>query len=415
MTLPTGRTAGTAAARTARRGSAALLVAGVFLIAANLRPAIIAVAPLVEAIRADTGLSATATGLLTTLPIVCLGALAPLAPRLAGRFGIEPVLLAVLAVLCAGFALRTAPPVLFLFAGSLLVGAAIAVGNVLVPSLVKRDFPSRVGLLTGAYTVMLSGCAAVAAGVTVPLMDALALPWRWALALWALPAVLALAVWAPQARRHTREPPRLPVRGLWRSALAWQVTCYMGLQSLHFYTLTAWTPAIFAEHGVDAESAGWLLSLAGLSGLPASLAVSLLAARSRRQGRYAAANVALSTAGVLGLLVAPVQGAYLWMVLLGLGQGTGISVALLLIVLRSPDTAHTTALSAMAQGVGYLLAAAGPVAIGLSHDLTGGWRAALVVLLVLLAAQLAAGLGAGRDLRVQGAVEPLPSVNIKRV
>src|SRR5215213_7088972 len=224
-----------------------LLVLGIVLLAANLRPALTGVAPLIGQIRADTGISNGVAGLLTTLPLLAFALLSPFAPRVARRFGMERALLASLLILAAGILLRWAVAALFL--GTAILGAAIAVGNVLLPGLVKREFPEHAGLMTSVYSASLGISAALAAGVSVPLAQLAGIGWRGALAVWALPALLASVAWLPQLGRSDR--PADPsarnspgVRDLWRSPLAWQVTLFMGLQSLSYYVTLTWLPEI---------------------------------------------------------------------------------------------------------------------------------------------------------------------------
>lgn len=376
------------------------------MVALNLRPAIVAVSPLLHSIRAATGLSSAASGLLTTLPVLCFGLFAPFAPRIARRVGMEASLLGVLLLLVAGFAVRLDGSVAALFFGTFLAGVAIAIGNVLLPGLIKRDFPEKAGLMTGLYSMALFGGAALAAGVTVPVQHAASFGWRPALAMWGLLVIIAAVCWAPQLRTETRDTPAAggthAVRGLWRDALAWQVALFMGLQSLNYYALTAWLPTIFNDHGMSTGSAGWMLSFSSICGIVAALAGPILAGRSRRQGWLAVVTCVLCAGGFVGLIAAPVGGAYLWAALLGLGQGVAISIALTMIVLRSPDSRHAAELSSMAQSSGYLLASVGPFALGVLHGATGSWTLPLVVLTALLVPQTVFGLLAGRDRLVGG-------------
>jgi MFS transporter, CP family, cyanate transporter len=260
------------AASTAARRGGALAAFAVLLLAANLRPPVVGVAPLVDQAREDLGVSSGVAGLLTSLPVLCFGLLAPIAPRLARRWGLERLLVTALVVLAAGIALRIVDSLAVILAGSVLVGTAIAVGNVSLPTLVKRDFPHRTGAMTGAYSMVLTGGGALAAAVTVPLQRATGLDWRWTLGLWGLLTLATLAVWVPRARHRT--VPSQPVgeaaamrRGLLRDPLAWQVTLFMGLQSLQFYATSAWIPTIYVDAGRSPAEAGLLLSLAGIVGL----------------------------------------------------------------------------------------------------------------------------------------------------
>jgi CP family cyanate transporter-like MFS transporter len=379
----------------------------IVLVAANLRPAVVGVAPLLSEIRASEGLSGTAAGVLTALPVLCFGLLAPAAPRLARRFGIERAVLGALVLLCAGFAVRAAGSVVLLFAGTLLVGAAIAIGNVLLPALIKRDFAHRTGVMTGLYTMAISAGGALAAGVTVPVASAAGLDWHGALAVWGLFALIALVFWLPQLRRvdHRTGTGGMRVSGLWRDGLAWQVTAFMGLQSLGYYAVSTWIPAVFADRGFDPEAAGWLLSLASFVGIAGSMAAPLLATRFPRQRLIAVGVTGVTALGLLGVLALP--GAELVsMALLGFGQGAALGLALTLVALRSPDAAHASQLSGMAQSIGYVVAASGPFLVGAVHDATGTWTVPLVLLLLLFVPQGVAGVLAGRDRRVRSGLSP---------
>ncbi len=385
-----------------------LLAVAILLLAANLRPPVVGVAPLVDQIRSDLGVSSAVAGLLTSVPVLCFGLLAPVAPRLARRWGLERLLFVALLVLAAGIALRLVPLLVVLLAGSVLVGTAIAIGNVSLPTLVKRDFPTRTGLMTGAYSMVLSGGGAVAAAVTVPFQRATGLDWRLTLGAWGVLTVLTIGLWAlrlprraPADRARPPEPSPRPggslARAVWHDRLAWKVTFFMGLQSLHFYAVSAWTPTVFVAAGRTPAEAGLLLSLAGVVGLVCSAIAPSLAMRRRSQSGLVAGTCVFYVAGYAGLILAPGTASALWMVLLGIAQGSMLAFGLLLITLRSPDTAHTSELSGMAQGVGYTLAALGPFGLGAVHDLTGGWTWPLILMALLVVPLVLVGLGAGRD------------------
>jgi CP family cyanate transporter-like MFS transporter len=384
-----------------------LLVAGIVIAGANLRAALTSVGPLTGQIRADTGISGGAAGLLTTLPLICFAALSLFAPALARRFGTRRVLTGGLILLAAGIALRSAPPVAALFAGTVVLGLAIAVANVLLPSLVKRDFPAHAGLLTGVYITVMNSGAALGSGVSVPLARLEDFGWRGALGVWAPLALVAAVVWLCLLRGD--RPEGSPVGdtpssrgersygGLWRSPLAWQVTLFMGLQSLVFYASIAWLPEVLQGDGLSAAQAGWMVSLMQFVGIPASLFAPILAGRRPSQRGLLAAAALLSGAGVLGLLLPGGAATALWVSLLGLGQGASISLALTLFALRTADAREAAALSGMAQSVGYLLAASGPFLFGVLHDLTRSWSLPLAALFAAAVGVLFAGLGAGRD------------------
>lgn len=387
------------------RGRGVLLVVGIVLLAVNLRPALTGLTPLIGQIRADTGISYGVAGLLTALPLLAMGLLSPIASLLAHRFGMERVLLASMLVLAAGILLRSAGAVTALFLGTAVLGAAIAIGNVLLPGLVKREFPERVGLMTSTYSTALAVSAAIAAGASFPLADQVGIGWRASLGSWALLALVAAVAWLPQMRsaRPTNASPAdsQGVNGPWRSALAWQVTLFMGLQSLGYYVVLTWLPEILQEQaGISASLAGWMLALAQAVGIASIFLAPVLAGMRPSQHGVVVVAVALTGAGALGLLIAAETATALWVVLLGLGQGACFSLALTFFALRAPDSGHAAALSGMAQTVGYLLAAVGPFLFGLLRDTTHAWTVPLALLFAVAVCLLLTGLGAARDAHV---------------
>jgi len=396
-----------------RPRTVALLVAvATVAVALNLRPAIVALSPVLDTIREDTGLTAPFAGLLTTLPVLCLGIFSPVAPRLARRIGLEWAVGASLVLLVIGILLRLVTPLIALYAGSIIAGAGIAIANVLMPAFVKREFAEHPSGVLGLYTAALNVGAAAAAGLTVPIGTALAFSWRPALAFWVVLAGLGFALWLPillRARRIEASRPALTdaeqelaaaedIRGfvLLRSPVARQVTGYLALQSFQFYSYAAWLPTLLGDEGIDAKTAGYMLMLTNLIGAAAALVLPVFIKRLRTQRPPVVAVTAFYLVSLLGLLVAPAAGAWVWVCLYGVAQGAGFSLALTLMVLRSPDTAVAARLSGVAQLIGYLVASTGPVLLGVMHDLTGGWEWPIVALLVLLAPMLWLGLGAGR-------------------
>ncbi|MEU1801833.1 MFS transporter [Streptomyces sp. NPDC019937] len=401
------------AARRTLRAHPALVLVGVVLASLNMRASLAGVSPLLGEISGDFGLSATTGSLVTTIPLIFMGVASPLAPRLARRWGTETVLLAALVLLGGGILLRVAPPLVALFAGCALVGSGIALLNVLMPGLIKRDFPDRAAAMTALYTTAMIAGATTSAAAAVPLENALG-GWRGSLASWSLLAAVAALLWLPQAvlaRRGTQhgQAAATPVRDrdgkgdkgtLSRSPLAWQVTLFMGLQSLMAYVTIAWMPTILTDHGMDKATAGLVFAFSTLVQMSGSFVVPLLAGRMRSQRLLAVVVAGMMAAGVTGLLLAPVTGAWAWAALIGVGQGGTVGLALTLMVLRTGD-AHTSArLSGMAQTWGYLLAAAGPLALGAVHQATGGWTLPLLLMLAVCAALALLGLGAGRDRKI---------------
>jgi CP family cyanate transporter-like MFS transporter len=395
--------------RTRLRSSDAILLAGVVLVAINLRPAAASIGPMIGRIERDSGLSSGWASALTTLPVLCFGALAPLAPVLAKRFGVRSSIAGAMVVLLAGIAMRLLPGVAFLFIGTALAGSAIATGNVLVPVLVRRDFSSRTATVMALYSTALIGFAALAAGVSVPIANALGGGWKGGLGIWAVPAAVAALAWAPWLVRRDgtaaptggaptgRAHERIGVSTLLRRPLAWQVTLFFAVQSGGFYATLAWLPSIYESHGASQSHAGLLLSLTMVVGLITALTVPGLAGRSADQRPLVIACCALTAGGLAGVLLAPMSAPYVWTVLLGLGQNAAFPLALMLIVTRAGDVSHTQALSTMTQSVGYMLGAFAPLAVGAIHGAAHSWTPSLILLLALVVPELVIGLAAARD------------------
>jgi len=369
----------------------------------NIPLAAAAISPLLPTIRHDTGMSATAGGLLVTIPLLCFGALSSFAPRLARRFGTDHVVAVSLVVLVVAILVRSAPGIAALFCGTLLLGATQTCGNVLLPGVIKRRFEGHTGPVMALFTTGVLAGAALAEAVTVPLMHALALSWRATLALWALAAAVALACWLPQMTGAPGEDTGLDVpvypelRRFYRDRLAWQVAVFFGMQTIVYNAAAAWMPSVFVSHGISQSKAGLLLALVNLTGMITTFAVPVLAVRRPSQGRLVISAAALLATSLIGLLVAPVAGALIWVVLFGLGQGAAFSLGFSLILLRSTDEHHATELSGMTQSVGYLLGALGPVGLGVVRDLTDSWTWPLFVLVLLLVPLVVVGLGASRN------------------
>ncbi|CAI8800684.1 MFS transporter, CP family, cyanate transporter [Pseudomonas brassicacearum] len=378
-----------------------LLLLGLILVALNLRPALSSMAPLLSEVSRSLGLSAAQAGLLTTLPVLCLGLFAPLAPVLARRFGAERVVLGILSTLAGGIVLRSAFGQVGLFVGSILAGASIGVIGVLLPGIVKRDFAKQAGTMTGVYTMALCLGAAMAAGATVPLSEQLGHSWALGLGFWVVPALLAAVFWLPQVgEKHGAHQVAYRVRGLLRDPLAWQVTLYMGLQSSLAYIVFGWLPSILIGRGLTPTQAGLVLSGSVIVQLISSLAAPWLATRGKDQRLAIVIVMLMVLGGLFGCLYAPLDGLWGWAILLGLGQGGSFSLALTLIVLRSRDAHVAANLSSMAQGFGYTLASLGPFAVGVVHDLTGGWNALGWIFGLVGLGAIIAGIGAGRALYV---------------
>lgn len=366
--------------------------------ALNLRPALASVGPLVPEMRADTGLSNAALGALTTLPLLAFGCVSLFTSVVTRRIGIERAVVLALALLAAGTALRAAPAVPALYLGTTILGVGVALGNVLLPAIAKRDFPHRSGPITSLYSSTMGLGATAAAGLSVPL--AAILGWRGALGIWVAPALLALVVWLPRVTGP--RPPRnvqarrVTLRALGRSKLAWQVALYMGLQSLTFYVVIAWLPDLLQTRGMSEGAAGWLLALSQATGVLGTAVVPVWAGRRVDQRRIIWTLGVLEAVSLGGLLLPGGALAAVWVALLGFVLGGTFGLALTLLVLRSSDAESAGELSGMAQSVGYLVAATGPTAFGYLHDVTAGWTLPLLFLAGILGAKVSFGLPAGR-------------------
>ncbi|WP_326999754.1 MFS transporter [Dactylosporangium sp. NBC_01737] len=378
-------------------------VGGILLLGAIGRAPLTSVGPLVAEIRASEHLSGAAAGLLTTLPLLAFAGFSPVAPLVARRIGLERALGLAVVVLATRIAVRSAPVPVALWLGTAAVGAAIAGFNVLLPSIVKRDHPARVAQLSGGYSATQSVVAAVASGTAVPLA-AIAGGWRAALACWVALVVAAAVAWSPRVLRPRPAPPegatvRRTGRPPWRTALAWQVTVLMGLQSMAFYVLITWLPSLERDHGIPAQAAGWHLFAYLTAAVAANLVTPVALHRMRDQRLIGLTLVACIGLGTAGLQWLPWTAGWALasIVVAGFGAGGVLVVCLSLFSLRTTDHAQAAALSAMAQTVGYTVAAAGPVLFGALRDGSGSWTLPMAVLSALTAVMAVFAVLSGRD------------------
>jgi CP family cyanate transporter-like MFS transporter len=389
-----------------------LLMVGVLALGFNLRGAITSLPPVFPELQSSLGLSGATVSLLAATPVICFGVVSGFAAALARRAGEERVLLGAMIALTAGLVARGAAPGALLFPGTILLSGAIAVMNVLLSSLIKRRWPERAGFLIGMYITALSAGAIVASLVSVPLWQgsggsvALTLGWL------AVPAAFGALLWLPQtaasrafrasrASRASRADggavPGRPARvAVHRYALAWHVTLFMGMQSLLYYAALSWLPTMLRDRGVSAAGAGDLLALMGAGNLAVSLLIPVIAQRMRSQLLLVVPTVAALAGGLAGLLYAPLGGAVAWALILGAGQNAALGLAVFFTAHRAPDAATAASLSALAQSVGYLLASAGPLEVGLLHSATGSWTLPVMVLFAFNAVLLVAGILAAR-------------------
>ena len=385
-----------------------LLVFAICFISINLRTVLISVGPVVESIRHDLQLSGTLIGLLLTLPILCFGAFAPFAPKLLRLRSAEQLVTLAMLVLCVGIIVRSLFGTTGLFAGTFIAGASISVVMVLLPSLIKKYFPAQAGPMMGLYSTALCLGATIAAAVTVPVETIPGSNWRWALVFWDLPLFVAIALWLPYSKAGKANPAaasvKLPrLRGI---ALAWQVSLFMGIQSAIAYCVFGWLPVILVDRGLTPLAAGFMLSICMGVQLVTSLGAPVMAARAKDQRSTIALMIGLSVIGLMTTIYAPLSTMWLWSTILGLGLGGVFSMALALLVLRASSPQVAAALSGMAQGVGYTVAATGPVIVGVLHEYTGNWHAVAAFYLLLACGSFTFGMGAGRNLQIKPEPDP---------
>ena len=382
-----------------------LALVAVLMVGLNLRGAIAAVSPVLADIRAELGLTPAVAGLLTTLPVLCFAALAPASAWAGRRVGARRAVLLGLLALAAGTVLRVLGGTWLLLAGTVVVGAAMTVGNVLLPVLVKRDFGSGAGTTTGLYTAALAGGAALTAALTAPAAQLWG--WRAALAVWAVLALVTAVVWQAAGRRAPAAdavPPPAPTADdrvrVWRHPVAWAATLLLGTQSIAYYSTTAWLPTLLTEDaGTSTATAALAASLFQVLGIPAALAVPALIGR--RPGQTWLALAVATSWGALfaGLLLAP-SAWLLWTVAGGLAQGAGISLAFTVLVLRAADADVVRRLSSMSQLVAYTMGAAGPFAVGALYAAAGGWTVPLLLMVAVCAGMAVSGWLAGRPVLI---------------
>lgn len=384
------------------------LVVGILFIAINLRVPFTGIAPVLPFIQSDFGLSSSAVGLLTSLPLLAFAAFSPLSASVARKFGLERTLFGALTIISLGILLRSAGSVWALYVGTVLIGIGIALGNVLLPGLIKRDFSTNMASMTGAYAITMGAAGAVGSAVIIPLTQA----WGWPIALSLLIAapLFALFFWLPQLKKHDpvnlSGPKNSAKVAVWQSPLAWQVTLFMGFNAMPFYVAVGWLPTILIDQGISATEAG---SVHGTLQLATAIPGLILAATLRRlkDQKLAAVTTSLLVAlSLIGLIYAP-DLAMLWAALLGFGSGASMMLGLTFIGLRTKNAGDASALSGMAQCVGYLMAAAGPLLLGELHDWSGGWTVPLLMTAIISVAGACTGMMAGRNTHL----EPIPSLS----
>ncbi|GIU05703.1 MULTISPECIES: MFS transporter [unclassified Shewanella] len=387
--------------------SSAFLLLGVLLIAISLRSPITGVGPLLDAIRAELNLSATQAGMLTTLPLLAFAFFSPIASKVGQKHGLERSLMLALLFILSGLVVRSLGSASALFIGTVIIGAGIAFANVLLPSLMKRDFPTRIATMTSMYVLMMGAGSAMSASLAIPLADMakqLSLSfipsWAFSLASLVIFPIIAILVWLPQMRNHTtpsKDTQTLDSHSyLWRNSSAWQLTLFLALNSFLMYIFISWLPTILVDNGYDHHQAGVIHGMLQLfTAVPALVLIPFMS-KLKDKRLLSFGLTLMAFIGIVGLLVKP-ELAMIWGMLFGFGAGGGFIVALALISLRTSSAQQAATLSGMAQFLGYLLAATGPMIIGQLHEQTGSWQLPLIVCAICAALWSVFSLLAAKD------------------
>jgi len=378
-----------------------LIIIGIIVIAATMRAPLTSVGPLVSLIRDHLHISNTLAGMITTVPLLAFALFSTLVPKLGRKYGMEFIIFISLIFLTIGIIIRSSSGVINLYIGTAILGFAIAVCNVLLPSLIKREFPNQIGMMTGVYSISMNLCGAIASGISVPIAVGLGLQWQGALGLWGILSILAIFFWLPQLKKRKKATiNNLSANqsvSVWRSPLAWQVTLFMGIQSTFFYVLITWLPEILIHQGLSSNQSGWFLSIMQLSLLPFTFIVPVMAGRMASQRSLVAVTSLLLMIGTLGLIYGKPSMVLVWIIFLGIGGGCAFSLSMMFFSLRTQNAQQAAELSGMAQSIGYLLAAIGPTLFGYLHDVTNNWTLPLFVLLGATILLFVAGMGAARN------------------
>ena len=385
-----------------KRKKSALLIIGILLVATTLRAPFTSLAPVLGMIRQNFNLSDSQAGLLQTLPLLAFAIFSPFAAGIARKWGMERVIMGALLVLGGGILLRSFCGVTGLYLGTLLIGMGIALGNVLLPGILKRDLPHRAASLTGLYALTMGLSAALGSATVVPLAHASRLGWELASVVTLIYPLIATIFWLPQLFRCSVNTPQTkggvsPAgnNGLWGSSLAWQVSLFFGLNSLVYYIIVAWLPAILQNVGFSTAQAGSLHGILQLATAAPGFFIGFLLTRMNDQRLITVVLSLLGFIGLVGLIIMPAL-AGLWVILLGVSTGAGVILGLTFISLRSGNPGQAASLSGMAQCIGYLLAACGPTLAGMLHDICGNWRLVLMGCAVLVLILTIFGYLAGR-------------------
>lgn len=376
------------ATNTQKRYYTFLLILAILFIAATLRSPLTSVGPLIPFFREELDVSNSMIGLVNTLPLLAFGVFSSLVPKISSKFGMELTLLAAMCMLTVGIFIRALSGLPLLLVGTVLLGMAIAFGNVLMPGLIKSSFPYQIGLMTGIYSVSMNIFGALASGISVPIASVPSFGWRNAMQIWSVLSLIAIVILLlrlPAARSEKKvfvKVENKASRGIFKSKIAWAVTLFMGLQSFIPYSLFTWLPDILMTKGFDESEAGWLIAIYQLGLIPTTFIAPIIAGRMQSQRLIGCIAGLLFFFGLLGvtfisshLIIAP-------LILTGVGAGTAFSLAMMFFVLRTNSIAESSQLSSMAQSVGYLVAAMGPLLLGTIAEKTNGWMVPLIILMI---------------------------------
>lgn len=380
-----------------------LLLLGIIMIATNLRAPITSVGPLVGTITNSLNLTGAQAGLITTLPLIAFAIISPIAPKLARKFGTETTILGALILIILGLSIRYLPSISTLFLGTAILGCGIAIGNVLIPSIVKQEFQNQSGLVTGIYSVSMNLTGAIASSVSIPLIEKLGWTWNQAFSLWIILAAIALLAWLPQLKNKKATPEVNVVdtnNSIWHSSLAWSVSLFMGIQSFIFYVLVAWLPEMLISQGIPSSKSGGMLSLLQLTLLPTTFIIPIIAEKRPNQKSLVVISFTLFTLGISGLMFSSLAVISLSIIAIGIAGGIAFSLSMMFFNLRTSTPKEAADLSGMAQSIGYILAAVGPFLFGLLHDLTNNWQSSLFLLIGMTIILLFVGLNAGSSKKV---------------
>ncbi|MEJ8777860.1 CynX/NimT family MFS transporter [Pseudogracilibacillus sp. ICA-222130] len=394
-----------------------LLLIGVMLVGTNLRVPLTSAGALITFIRDDLGMSNAVAGAITTLPLLAFAFLSPFAPKIANRIGMEWTIFLSLILLLIGTGVRSITGVGFLFTGTLFIGLAIAIGNVLIPAMIKMNFPLKIGLMTGIYAIFMNVFGALGSGLSVPISNMGDFGWKGALAFWGVLGIISLLLWIPQLKGANKSE-QVQVKtqeksNVWRSPLAWKITIFMGSQSLIYYTLITWMPDILISKNYSASMAGWIVFLMQFALIPCTFIIPVVSEKMKDQVLVSIATGVAFILGILGLMQGSAFVVPIAAILIGIGSGSAFSLSMMFFTLRTKDGKEAAEMSGMAQSFGYLLAATGPIIVGAIHDMTGGWTVPLCLLLITSIIIICNGMVAGKNGQVSDVMKKQHSVKMR--